>query len=144
MSTLKTLLDTTSEEYRAAAEAMESKLGEVQIEVDKALAGGGEKYVERHRERGKLLARERIELLIDEDSPFLELCTLAAWGTDFPVGANVVTGIGVVEGVECMIVANDPTSRGGASNPWTIKKSFRINEICQQNRLPVISLVESA
>ncbi|WP_182347954.1 acyl-CoA carboxylase subunit beta [Tomitella gaofuii] len=144
MSTLKTLLDTGSEEYRAAADAMGRKLDEVGAEVDKALAGGGEKYVERHRKRGKLLARERIELLIDEDSPFLELCTLAAWGTDFPVGANLVAGIGVVEGVECMIVANDPTSRGGASNPWTIKKSFRINEIVRQNRLPVISLVESA
>lgn len=144
MSTLKTALDTAAEQYRASAAAMERKLGEVRDEFDKALAGGGDKYVARHRERGKLLARERIELLIDEDSPFLELCTLAAWGTDFPVGANIVTGIGVVEGVECMIVANDPTSRGGASNPSTIKKTFRINEIVEQNNLPVISLVESA
>src|SRR5699024_9084350 len=71
------------------------------------------------------------------------LCTFAAWGSDFPVGANVITGIGVIEGVECMIVANDPTSRGGASNPWTLKKTFRINDIIEQNRLPVVSLVES-
>ncbi|TQF68724.1 acyl-CoA carboxylase subunit beta [Rhodococcus spelaei] len=143
MTVVRSTLDTAGEDFLAAAEAMETKLAEVQVEFDKALAGGGPKSVERHHKRGKLLARERIELLIDPDSPFLELCTLAAWGSDFPVGANVVTGIGVVEGVECMIVANDPTSRGGASNPWTIKKSFRINEICEQNRLPVISLVES-
>ena len=144
MTEIRSALDNTGEEYLAAATAMTEKLAEVQVEADKAIAGGGEKYIERHRKRGKLLARERIELLIDEDSPFLELCTFAAWGSDFPVGANVVTGIGVIEGVECMIVANDPTSRGGASNPWTLKKIFRINEICEQNRLPMISLVESA
>ena len=144
MTAIRSALDTTGEEYAAAAAAMTAKLAEVRVEADKAIAGGGEKYIERHRGRGKLLARERIELIIDEDSPFLELCTFAAWGSDFPVGANVVTGIGVIEGVECMIVANDPTSRGGASNPWTLKKIFRINEICEQNRLPMISLVESA
>ena len=92
---------------------------------------------------GKLLARERIELLLDQDSPFLELCPLAAWGSDFPVGASTVVGIGVVEGVECLIVANDPTVRGGTSNPWTLRKGFRANDIAMQNRLPVISLVES-
>ncbi|MGH3435780.1 MAG: acyl-CoA carboxylase subunit beta [Sciscionella sp.] len=143
MTTIRSAVDTSATEFTSARDALLAKLAEVDAEHAKALAGGGAKYVDRHRKRGKLLARERIELLIDEDSPFLELCTLAAWGSDFPVGANLVTGIGVVEGVECMIVANDPTSRGGASNPWTIKKSFRINEICRQNRLPVISLVES-
>lgn len=143
MTQIGSVLDTAGEQFVAAAESMHAKLAQIGGEVDKALVGGGAKAVGRHHSRGKLLARERIELLIDEDSPFLELCTLAAWGSDFPVGANVVTGIGVVEGVECMIVANDPTSRGGASNPWTIKKSFRINEIVEQNRLPVISLVES-
>ncbi|MDT7790350.1 MAG: acyl-CoA carboxylase subunit beta, partial [Pseudonocardiales bacterium] len=91
----------------------------------------------------KLLARERVELLIDEDSPFLELSPLAAWGTDFPVGASVVTGIGRIEGVECVIVANDPTVRGGASNPYTLRKSLRANDIALQNRLPLVSLVES-
>jgi len=89
------------------------------------------------------LARERIELLIDEDSPFLELSPLAAWGSDFAVGASVVTGIGVVEGVECMISASDPTVKGGASNPWTLKKILRANEIALQNRLPCIGLTES-
>lgn len=143
MTVIGSTLDTAGEAYLAAAESTNTKLAEIDVELQKALAGGGPKSVERHHKRGKLTARERIELLVDEDSPFLELCTLAAWGSDFPVGANVVTGIGVVEGVECMIVANDPTSRGGASNPWTIKKSFRINEIAMQNRLPVVSLVES-
>ncbi|WP_239174018.1 acyl-CoA carboxylase subunit beta [Actinoplanes cyaneus] len=108
-----------------------------------ALAGGGAKSVDRHHRRGKLTARERIELLIDDDAPFLELSTLAGWGTDFTVGGSVVTGIGVVEGVECMIVANDPTVRGGASNPVTLKKSFRAAQIAAENRLPTINLVES-
>ncbi|OZC57336.1 acetyl-CoA carboxylase carboxyltransferase subunit [Rhodococcus sp. 06-621-2] len=143
MSVLKSTLDTASEQFTGAAEAMNTKLAEIDVEHGKALLGGGEKYVERHRKRGKLLARERIELLIDEDSAFLELCPLAAWGSDFPVGASTVMGIGVVSGVECLIVANDPTVRGGASNPWTLKKGFRANDIATQNRLPVISLVES-
>lgn len=143
MTILKSVLDTTSAEYAAAAESMTAKLAELEVEHAKALAGGGEKYVERHHKRGKLLARERIELLIDPDSPFLELSPLAAWGTEFPVGASTIVGIGVVSGVECLIVANDPTVRGGTSNPWTLKKGFRANDIAVQNRLPVISLVES-
>ncbi|QCH22702.1 acyl-CoA carboxylase subunit beta [Mycobacteroides salmoniphilum] len=143
MTILRTTVNTNSPEYLAAAEAMATKLAEVNAETAKALAGGGDKYVARHHERGKLLARERIELLIDPDSPFLELCPLAAWGSDFTVGASLVTGIGVVEGVECMIVANDPTVKGGTSNPWTLRKVLRANDIAFKNRLPVISLVES-
>ena len=107
------------------------------------MLGGGEKYVDRHHERGKLLPRERIELLVDEGSAFLELSPLAGWGSDFAVGASVVTGIGVVEGVECLITANDPTVKGGASNPWTVKKIFRASQIAEENRLPTIALVES-
>ncbi|MGX7730497.1 acyl-CoA carboxylase subunit beta [Rhodococcus sp. 2H158] len=143
MSILQTTVDPASAEYAAAAEAMTAELAELETEHAKALAGGGEKYVRRHHERGKLLPRERIELLLDPDSPFLELSPLAAWGTEFPVGGSTVTGIGVVEGVECLIVANDPTVRGGTSNPWTLRKGFRANDIAMQNRLPVISLVES-
>ncbi|MFC7342886.1 acyl-CoA carboxylase subunit beta [Saccharopolyspora griseoalba] len=143
MTQLRSTLDTSSPEYREAVEAMSGKIAEIQDEHAKAVAGGGPEKVERHRERGKLTARERIELLVDEDSPFLELCPLAAWGSDFQVGASMVTGIGVVEGVECMIIANDPTVAGGTSNPWTLKKSFRAHEIIEQNRLPVICLVES-
>jgi len=123
--------------------AMLEKLAALAAEHAKAVEGGGEKYVERHRARGKLTARERVELLVDEGSAFLELSPLAGWGSDFKVGASVVTGIGVVEGVECMIVANDPTVRGGASNPWTVKKIFRAAQIARENRLPSINLVES-
>ncbi|GHF37753.1 acyl-CoA carboxylase subunit beta [Amycolatopsis bartoniae] len=136
-------MDTASEEFAANREAMLAKLAELETEHAKAIAGGGEKYVARHRKRGKLLARERIELLLDEDSPFLELSPLAAWGTDYHVGGSVVTGIGTVEGVECMIVANDPTVKGGASNPSSLKKGLRAAEIAAENRLPTINLVES-
>ncbi|MER0446481.1 carboxyl transferase domain-containing protein [Streptomyces sp. Edi4] len=143
MSTLPSALDPTAPAFRRAAEAMRGKLDELAAEHARAIAGGGEKYTERHRRRGKLLPRERVELLIDEDTPFLELSPLAAWGSDYPVGASMVTGIGTVEGVECLITANDPTVRGGASNPWTLKKALRANEIAYTNRLPCVSLVES-
>ncbi|GGP71532.1 acyl-CoA carboxylase subunit beta [Saccharothrix coeruleofusca] len=143
MTVLRSALDSASAEYRRNRQALLAKLAELDAEHAKALAGGGPKYTQRHHERGKLLARERIELLVDQDSPFLELSPLAAWGTDYPVGASVVTGIGVVEGVECVVVANDPTVRGGASNPWTLRKTFRANDIALHNRLPLIGLVES-
>jgi acetyl-CoA carboxylase carboxyltransferase component len=140
---LKSLLDPTGPAFTEAADALTAKLDEIDGELAKALAGGGAKYVERHHVRGKFTARERIELLIDEDSPFLELSPLAAWGSAFQVGASVVTGIGVVSGVECVLVANDPTVKGGTSNPWTLRKMLRANQIAFENRLPVISLVES-
>jgi len=140
---LRSQLERRSSDFAANAGSMLSKLAELDAEHARAIAGGGEKKVERHHARGKLLPRERIELLLDLDASFLELSPLAAWGTDFTVGASVVTGIGVVEGVECMIVASDPTVRGGTSNPWTLKKTLRANEIASQNRLPVISLIES-
>jgi acetyl-CoA carboxylase carboxyltransferase component len=141
--TLRSTLDPASAAYTEAASAMITKLTELDAEHAKALAGGGAKYVERHHARGKLTPRERIELLVDPDSPFLELSPLAAWGSDFQVGASVVVGIGAVSGVECMLVANDPTVKGGTSNPWTLKKVLRANQIALENRLPVISLVES-
>lgn len=123
--------------------AMLEKLAALDEEHAKAVAGGGEKYVERHHKRGKLLARERIELLLDEGAPFLELMPLAGWGSDFKVGASMVAGIGVVSGVECMVVASDPTVKGGASNPWTLRKAFRASQIAEENNLPTINLVES-
>ena len=128
---------------RQQREAMLEKLADLEAEHAKAVAGGGEKYVERHHARGKLLPRERIELLVDGGSAFLELSPLAGWGSDFSVGASLVTGIGVVEGVECLITANDPTVKGGARNPWTVKKGFRAAQIAEENGLPTISLVES-
>src|SRR3970040_2218619 len=121
MQVLKTRLDTRSDAYQANRAAMEQSLAEFEKLQAEARLGGGEKYVRRHRERGKLLARERIELLVDRDSPFLELSPLAAWDTAFAVGASVVTGIGVVAGVE-----------------W-----LRAFEIARANRLPVIQLTES-
>jgi acetyl-CoA carboxylase carboxyltransferase component len=124
-------------------EAMLEKLADLEAQHAVAVAGGGPKYVDRHHARGKLTARERIELLVDPGSAFLELSPLAGWGSDFTVGASVVTGIGVVEGVECLISANDPTVKGGASNPWTVKKIFRASQIAEENNLPTISLVES-
>lgn len=124
-------------------EAMLEKLADLDAQHAVAVAGGGQKYVDRHHARGKLTARERIELLLDPGSAFLELSPLAGWGSDFAVGASVVTGIGVVEGVECLVTANDPTVRGGASNPWTVKKVFRASQIAEENNLPTISLVES-
>jgi acyl-CoA carboxylase subunit beta len=143
MSVLKSALDPNAPAYIEAASALATKLSEIDAELAKALAGGGPKYVERHHDRGKLTPRERIELLVDSDSPFLELCPLAAWGSEFQVGASVVMGIGVVSGTECMVVANDPTVKGGTSNPWTLRKILRANQIAFQSRLPVISLVES-
>lgn len=143
MTALASTLDRRAPEFVEAAEAMTAKLAEIGAELAKALAGGGEKYVKRHHERGKMTARERIEMLIDPDSPFLELSPLAAYGTNFAIGASAVVGIGVVSGVECMLVANDPTVKGGTSNPWTLRKILRANQIAFENRLPVISLVES-
>ena len=122
---------------------MLAKIADLEAQHAVAVAGGGEKYVERHHSRGKLMPRERIELLVDPGSAFLELSPLAGWGSDFTVGASVVTGIGVIEGVECMITANDPSVKGGASNPWTVKKIFRASQIAEENRLPTVALVES-
>ena len=143
MTVLRSAFDPASPQALANREAMLASLAEFDAEYAKLPEIGGAKAVARHRARGKLLARERIELLVDRDSPFLELSPLAAWGTEYPLGASMVTGIGVVEGTECMLVANDPTVRGGASNPWTLRKAFRANDIARENRLPVISLVES-
>ncbi|MEU0151194.1 acyl-CoA carboxylase subunit beta [Micromonospora fulviviridis] len=144
MTTLDSGLDPSSPTYRANRAALLERLAELEAALDQARAGGGEKYVTRHHQRGKLLPRERIELLLDRDSPFLELSPVAAYGTDFPVGASTVTGIGVVEGVECLVVANDPTVRGGAVNPWALAKTRRAGEIALANRLPMVNLVESA
>ncbi|MGH3658250.1 MAG: acyl-CoA carboxylase subunit beta, partial [Micromonosporaceae bacterium] len=143
MTVLKSTVDSGAAAHRENRDVMLAKLAEVEAEHARALGGGGEKYVTRHHKRGKLLPRERIELLLDPDSPFLELSPLAGWGSDYPVGASLVTGIGVVEGVECLVTANDPTVRGGASNPWTVKKAFRASDIAYQNRLPTINMVES-
>jgi acetyl-CoA carboxylase carboxyltransferase component len=143
MSVLASRLDRSAETYRDNRAANLRLLEEIAEQLAQARAGGGPRYVERHRARGKLLARERIELLLDRDAPFLELSPLAAWGSDFPVGGSGVTGIGVIEGVECVITANDPTVRGGATNPFGLKKTLRAMEIAERNRLPLVQLIES-
>ncbi len=140
---LESAVDVTSPEFAANRAAMVDRVDTLEREHALAIAGGGERYAARHRQRGRLLVRERIELLVDRDSAFLELSALAAWGTEFNVGAALVTGIGVVEGVECVITANDPTVRGGAINPIGLRKHLRALDIAKRNRLPLITLVES-
>ena len=109
-----------------------------------ALAGGGARLVQRHHERNKMLARERIDLLLDPLSPFLELSPLAAWGLyDNAVpSAGIVTGIGVIAGTPCMLIANDATVKGGSFFAETVKKHVRAQEIAEHHRLPVIYLVD--
>jgi acetyl-CoA carboxylase carboxyltransferase component len=140
---LASRLDPRSEEFQANRRAMQEKLAMLAGLLERARAGGGERYVARHHARGKLLARERIELLLDRDAPFLELSPVAAAETEYLVGAGLVTGVGVVSGVECMILANDPTAVGGSINPYTLARMLRAYEIALQNRLPLVFLVES-
>ena len=133
----------TSDTFAHNRAAMLEHIAVVDDLVARAVAGGGEEYRDRHRRRGKLLARERIDLLIDRDSPFLELSPIAGATTEFPVGGGVITGIGVVSDVLCLVIASDPTVRGGAVNPIGLAKSLRAQEIAAENRLPLINLVES-
>jgi acyl-CoA carboxylase subunit beta len=140
---LRSTVDVSSETFQANRTAQLAAVAALTEQLDLARAGGGTKYATRHHQRGRLLARERIELLLDRDAPFLELSALAAWGTEFTVGASIITGVGVVSDVECVIIAHDPTVRGGAMNPYTLRKTLRALEIARRNRLPVINLVES-
>ena len=141
---LRSRLDPRSDEYRRNLAAMQALWDEVAEQLASVPTIGGQRYVDRHRQRGKLLARERIELLVDPDTAFLELSPLAGWGSEFPIGAGVVNGIGVIEGVECAISATDMTYRGGSMNPRSVDKGERFREIVGANRLPWISLNESA
>jgi acetyl-CoA carboxylase carboxyltransferase component len=144
MTVLGTAIDPRNPAYLENRGTMLERLAAFESACEAARAGGGEKWVTRHHARGKLLPRERVEMLLDQDTPFLELSPVAAWGSNYPVGASVVTGIGVVEGVECVVVANDPTVDGGAVNPYTAGKIRRAARIASVNRLPLINLVESA
>ena len=140
--TSEVVRDETFERRRASMEALVAELRERTALV---AAGGGEKAVERHRSRGKLTARERIDRLVDPGTAFLELNALAAWELydgDAP-SAGIVTGIGVVEGRQCVIVANDATVKGGSYYPLTVKKHLRAQEVARQNRLPCLYLVDS-
>ncbi|NMO93185.1 acyl-CoA carboxylase subunit beta [Actinomycetospora sp. TBRC 11914] len=143
MAVLRSMLDTSSESYVSNRKNQLELVAALDEQLELVVAGGGERYMQRHRDRGKLPVRERLALLLDPDSPFLELSALAAWGTDFTVGASILTGIGVVSGVECLVIGHDPTVRGGAMNPYSLRKTLRALEIARLNRLPVINLVES-
>ncbi len=145
MAILSSAIDTGSAEFRANAEKMRALTGELQARRAEAALGGSEKSRERHVSRGKLLPRERVMNLIDSGSPFLELSPLAAFGMyDGDIhAAGIITGIGRVEGRECMIVANDATIKGGSYHPMTVKKHLRAQEIARENRLPCIYLVDS-
>jgi acetyl-CoA carboxylase carboxyltransferase component len=140
--TTQVVRDETFERRRTRMEALVAELRERTARV---AAGGGEKAVERHRSRGKLTARERIDLLVDSGSAFLELNALAAWELyeGQAPSAGIVTGVGVVEGRECVIVANDATVKGGSYFPLTVKKHLRAQEVARQNRLPCLYLVDS-
>ncbi|MCY1290095.1 Methylmalonyl-CoA carboxyltransferase 12S subunit [compost metagenome] len=145
MAILHTQINTRSPEFARNSAAMLEQVGALHTLLGRIHEGGGAKAQERHTSRGKLLPRERINRLLDPGSPFLEIGQLAAhevYGEDVPA-AGVVAGIGRVEGVECMIVANDATVKGGSYYPLTVKKHLRAQTIAQQNRLPCIYLVDS-
>ena len=124
---------------------MEALVAELRERTAQVARGGGERAIERHRSRGKLPARERIDRLVDPGTAFLELNALAAWDCydGQAPSAGIVTGIGVIEGRECVIVANDATVKGGSYFPLTVKKHLRAQEVAEQNRLPCVYLVDS-
>src|SRR5213595_1096437 len=124
---------------------MEELVAELRERTVQVARGGGEKALEKHRSRGKLTARERIDRLLDPDTAFLELSALAAWEMydGQAPAAGIVTGIGVIEGRECVLVANDATVKGGTYFPLTVKKHLRAQEVAEQNGLPCIYLVDS-
>jgi acetyl-CoA carboxylase carboxyltransferase component len=135
----------TSDAFEERRARMEELVAELRERTAQVAVGGGDKALEKHRSRGKLTARERIDRLLDPDTAFLELSALAAWDLyeGQAPGAGIVTGIGVIEGRECVLVANDATVKGGTYFPLTVKKHLRAQEIAEQNRLPCIYLVDS-
>jgi acetyl-CoA carboxylase carboxyltransferase component len=145
VAVLSSQVERSSSDFARRHERMEQLVAELRERTSQIARGGGEKATERHRSRGKLPARERIDRLCDPDTAFLELSALAAWELydGQAPGAGIVTGIGVVEGRECVIVANDATVKGGTYFPLTVKKHLRAQEIAEQNHLPCIYLVDS-
>lgn len=145
MDTFGSKIDLSDEQVRADRAAMQAILSDHRERLGRIAEGGGAEAVARHRSRGKLTARDRIDALLDPGSPFLEVGAFAAWGLydGRAAAAGLVTGIGRIEGRECMILANDATVKGGAYYPLTVKKHLRAQEIASENRLPCISLVDS-
>lgn len=145
MQVLKSQIDTRSDEFRGNAETMRTLVDDLRAKAAAVEQGGGPAARDKHVSRGKLLPRERIARLLDPGSPFLEVGQLAAHGmydNEAP-GAGVIAGIGRIEGIECMVVANDATVKGGTYYPMTVKKHLRAQEIAQQNHLPCLYLVDS-
>ncbi len=145
MSVFKSNINPRSEEFRANAAQMRSVVADLRAKIDQIALGGGEESRARHVARGKLLPRERVRMLLDPGSPFLELSQLAALGMyngDAPC-AGIITGIGRIAGVECVVVVNDATVKGGTYDPMTVKKHLRAQEIALENRLPCLYLVDS-
>jgi acetyl-CoA carboxylase carboxyltransferase component len=138
------LLDTGGEAFERNRADMLEQLAVIDELLDGADAGGGPAAVERMRSRGKLPIRERIANVLDPDSPFLEISALAGYGSDYTIGGGMVVGIGVIAGVECVVMGNDPSVLGGALTPYAIKKWMRAIEIARDNRIPYVSFVESA
>src|SRR6202045_2819986 len=145
MTVLPTALDRRSEAFRGNRAAMQALVADLRDKSAAIALGGDEASRQRHQGRGKLLARERVRLLLDPGSPFLELSAFAAYGMyDGAVpAAGIVTGIGRIRGRECVIVANDATVKGGTYYPMTVKKHLRAQEVARENRLPCIYLVDS-
>src|SRR5215472_5852368 len=145
MGIIETRIERNSLEFEENTQYFQQLLAQLSERVQQVQKGGGEPAIARHRKRNKLLARERIQLLCDPGTPFLEFSSLAAWNMyhqEAP-SAGIVTGIGLVEGQECIIVANDATVKGGTYYPMTVKKHLRAQEIAEQNHLPCIYLVDS-
>src|SRR6185437_11336752 len=148
MTVLRSRLDPASDDARANEAALTALVAELrarQAAVAERGAGGDDRSIARHRERGKLPVRERIELLLDPGAAFLELSPLAADGLydEEAPGAGIVTGIGRIEGTLCVVVANDATVKGGTYYPLTVKKHLRAQEVAFENRLPCVYLVDS-
>ena len=145
MEQIESHLDPHSAEFAANAERMEGLVTELRSRIEKVRQGGGPKYLQRHREQGKIPARDRIAALLDPDTAFLEVGALAANGMyeDEAPAAGMVTGIGRIQGRECLIIANDATVKGGTYLPMTVKKHLRAQEIALQNNLPCVYLVDS-
>src|SRR6187200_281212 len=145
MDRISSKIRTDSLEFTTNRDKMTAAVAQLRERLAEAREGGGPRYLQRHREQGKLPVRERINLLLDEGSPFLELSPLAAWemyDSEAP-GAGLVTGIGRVMGREILIVANDATVKGGTYYPITVKKHLRAQMVALENRLPCIYLVDS-
>ncbi|UJB31671.1 carboxyl transferase domain-containing protein [Chromobacterium sp. Beijing] len=145
MPILESKLSPRAADFQANADKMRALVADLRDKVAKAALGGGDKARAKHAARGKLLPRERIDLLLDPGAPFLELSQLAAFGMydDDAPGAGLISGIGRVAGVDCLIIANDATVKGGTYYPMTVKKHLRAQEVARDNRLPCVYLVDS-